>query len=139
MNKGIGSILMSAAVACYLFCAGILGFNNKWYEKSEIRKATVDLLGRGDATNVIVIILSVLAIIAGVCIILRLFSIALPLPVDLILIILAIVWLILIILMDVIPGFKNFGKGNFIAWLMPFSVHLMVLAGIALSTEQFGG
>ena len=139
MNKGIGMFLMNIAVACYLFCAGILGINNKWLQSSEIRKAVTDLLGRGDFTNILVVILSILAIIAGVCILLRLFSIDLPLPIDLILIVLAIVWIVLILLMDIIPGLQNFGKGNFINWLMPFSVHLMVLAGIALSTERFGG
>jgi hypothetical protein len=41
--------------------------------------------------------------------------------------------------MDIIPGLENFGEGNFIDWLLPFSTHLMVLAGIALSTERFGG
>ncbi|MCL2069403.1 MAG: hypothetical protein FWH19_00250 [Treponema sp.] len=139
MNKGIGMFLMNIAVACYLFCAGILGVNNNWFQSSEIRKAVTDLLGRGDFTNILVVVLSVLAIVAGVCILLRLFNISLPLPIDLILIILAIVWVVLIILMDIIPGFQNFGKGNFVAWLMPFSVHLMVLAGISLSTERFGG
>ena len=139
MNKGIGFFLMNIAIACYLFCAGILGFNNKWYQSSEIRRAVVNLLGRGEFTNVVVVILSVLAIIAGVCIILRLFNIDLPLPVEPILIILAIIWVVLILIMDIIPGFQKFGKGNFISWLLPFSVHLMVLAGISLSTERFGG
>ncbi len=139
MNKGIGMFLMNIAVACYLFCAGILGFNNKWYESSEIRKAVTDLLKRGDFTNVVVVILSILAIVAGACILLRLFNIDLPLPIDLCLVVLAIVWLVLILLMDIIPGLQNFGDGNFIDWLMPFSTHLMVLAGIALSTERFGG
>jgi hypothetical protein len=139
MNKGIGMFLMNVAVACYLFCAGILGFNNKWLQASEIRKAVTELLGRGDFTNVVVVILSILSIAAGVCILLRLFSIDLPLPIDFILIVLAIVWVVLILLMDIIPGLQNFGKGNFISWLSPFSVHLMVLAGIALSTERFGG
>ena len=139
MDKGIGMFLMNIAVACYLFCAGILGVNNRWLQSSEIRRAVTDLLGRGDLTNIVAVVLSVLAIIAGVCILLRLFNVDLPLPIDLILIILAIVWIILILLIDVIPGLQNFGKGNFISWLMPFSAHLMVLAGIALSTEQFGG
>ena len=139
MNKSIGGFLMNISVACYLFCAGILGFNNKWYESSEIRKAAIDLLGRGDFTNILVVILSILAIVAGVWIFLRFFSIDIPLPIDLFLVVLAIVWLVLILLMDIIPGLQNFGDGNFIDWLMPFSTHLMVLAGIALSTERFGG
>ena len=139
MNKGIGMFLMNIAVACYLFCAGILGFNNKWLQSSEIRGAVSNLFGRGDLTNILTVILSVLAIIAGICIILRLFNIALPVPIDLILIILAVVWIILILLIDIIPGLQHLGKGNFIAWLLPFSVHLMVLAGIMLSTERFGG
>ncbi len=65
MKQGIGMFLMNIAVACYLFCAGILGFNNRWFDSSEIRKAVIGLLGRGDATNVVVIILAVFAIAAG--------------------------------------------------------------------------
>jgi hypothetical protein len=139
MRNGIGSFLMNIAVACYLFCAGILGFNNKWFDSSEIRRAVTGVLGRGDFSNILVVVLSVFAIAAGIFILLRLFNIQLPLPMDLILIVLAVVWLVLILLMDVIPGLENFGKGNFIDWLLPFSTHLMVLAGIVLATERFGG
>jgi hypothetical protein len=139
MRRGIGMFLMNIAVACYLLCAGILAFNNKWLDSSEIRGAVTGVLGRGDFTNIVVIVLAVFAIAAGVFILLRLFNISLPLPIDLILIVLCIVWLVLILLMDIIPGLQNFGEGNFIDWLLPFSTHLMVLAGIALATERFGG
>jgi hypothetical protein len=139
MRGGIGSLLMNVAVACYLFCAGILGFNNRWFDSSEIRRAVTGVLGRGDLSNIIVIVIAIFAIAAGVFILLRLFNIELPLPMDMILMVLAIVWLIFVLLMDIIPGLQNFGKGNFISWLLPFSTHLMALAGIVLSTERFGG
>jgi hypothetical protein len=139
MRGGIGSFLMNIAVACYLFCAGILGFNNKWFDSSEIRKAVTGVLGRGDLTNILVIVIAIFAIAAGVFILLRLFNIELPLPMDLILMVLAIVWIIFVLLVDIIPGLQNFGEGNFIDWLLPFSTHLMALAGIMLATERFGG
>jgi hypothetical protein len=142
MKNGIGMFLMNIAVACYLFCAGILGLNNRWFDSSEIRSAVTGILGRGDLTNILVIVISVLAIVAGVFILLKLFDIHLNLPMEMIFIILTIVWLVFIVLMDIIPGLQNFGDGGFggfIAWLLPFATHLMVLAGIMLATERFGG
>jgi hypothetical protein len=139
MNRGIGMFLMNIAVACYLLCAGILAFNNNWLESSEIRRAVTGVIRGGELSNIIVIVLAIFAIAAGVFILLRLFNISLPIPIDLILVVLCIVWLVLIVLIDIIPGLENFGKGNFISWLQPFSTHLMVLAGIALATERFGG
>jgi hypothetical protein len=142
MRGGIGSFLMNVAVACYLFCAGISGFSNRLFDSSEIREAVTGILNTGDLTNIIVIIISIFAIAAGVFILLRLFNISLPLPMDLILVVLAIVWILFVLLKDIIPGLQNFGDGGFagfIDWLLPFSTHLMALAGITLATERFGG
>lgn len=142
MNKGIGMFLMNIAVACYLFCTGIVGFNDKWWKgNAEVWNVIKKALDNGDFANVVVVILSALAIVAGACILLRLFNIDLPLPIDMILIVLAIVWAVVIILADIIPLFDNslFKEGLSISWFIPFSTHLMVLAGIALSTERFGG
>jgi hypothetical protein len=137
MSKGIGFILMNFAVACYLFATGILGFTKN--NDGEIRKALTAVLGKGDFTSVLITIVSVLAIAAGILILIRLFNIDVPM-IDLILVILAIVWIIFIIMFDVVaPINKSFVKPTFIEWVIPFSSHLMVLSGIALATERFGG
>ena len=143
MNKGIGVLLMNIAVALYLFATGIVGLsgnNNKGFfraDSNEIR-AAVNAIFKGDFANVLVIIISVLAIAAGIFIILKLFNVGIP-NMELILIILAIVWLIFIVLIDIVAPLNARNKPGFIAWLLVFAPHLMVLSGIILSTDRFGG
>jgi hypothetical protein len=135
----IGVLLMNIAVACYLFATGILGFITR--NQGEIRSTVTAIFGRGDFSNVLIVILSILAIAAGIFIILRLFGSIIPMT-ELILLILAIVWVVFIIMIDIIAPLKadsSFNSERFISWLIGVSTHLMVLAGIALSTNRFGG
>lgn len=141
----IGGLLMSIAVAGYLFATGIMGFAEKSIKtalnKPEIRQAVEGVFkGRDykDLNEVLITIFSVLAIVAAVCIILKIFSVPIPMF-DLILVILACVWLVFIVLIDVIAPINDKKDFNFIEWLRIFSPHLMVLAGIAISTDRFGG
>jgi hypothetical protein len=140
----IGALLMNLAVACYLFATGIMGFAEKSIKtalnKPEIRQAVEGVFtGRDfkDLNEVLIVIFSILAIAAGVCIVLKIFSVQIPMF-DLVLIILAIVWLVFIILIDVIAPINSKKDFDLIDWLRIFSPHLMVLAGIALATDRFG-
>jgi hypothetical protein len=132
---GIGVLLMNIAVACYLFATGILGITGS--KQGEIHRAVIDLFGNGDFTKVLIIILSVLAIAAGVFIILRLFGSIIPMT-EVCLLILAIVWVAFIIIVDIIAPINARNKPDFLVWLLAISSHLMVLGGIALSTDRFG-
>jgi hypothetical protein len=140
MGKGssfsIGVLLLNIAVAAYLFATGIIGMaGSKWSIDGggEIRKAVTTLFGRGDLTNILTIVLAILAIVAGVFILLKLFGVKIS-SLGLILVILAIVWLAFIILVDIIYPLKN--KPDFLAWLLPFSCHLMALGGLLLAGEK---
>jgi hypothetical protein len=136
MNKSIGVFVLNIATALYLLATGIIDISGgRWFKGGEIRTA-VNSIFRGDAAKIVTIILAVIAIVAGVLILLRLFEIAVP-SAELILIILAIVWIVFIILVDFSPLFK--GKLEFIDFLRNIGAHLMVLGGIALATERFGG
>ena len=140
MNRSLGAILLNFAVAIYLLATGLLGFTSNprvGSSLSEIRNAVVSLLGRGDFSNVLVGILSVIAIIAGVFILLKFFGQVFPFT-ELCLIILAIVWVVLIIMIDII-GPLQASNVDFIDWLRGFGAHVMVLGGIVLATERFGG
>jgi hypothetical protein len=130
-NRSIGVILMNIAVAVYLFATGIIGFKSG----GEIRDAVSALFGTGDLSNVLVIILAVLAIAAGVFILLKLFGIIIPMF-DIILIILALSWLFFIIMIDIVHPI-NKGNTDFVDWLRIFGSHLMVLSGMMLATERF--
>jgi hypothetical protein len=133
---GIGIILMNIAVAAYLFATGIIGIGEKrWFsDGGEIRKAVGSLFSC-DFANVLVIILSVLAIAAGIFVLLKLLGVAFKMS-DLILVILAIAWLVFIIMIDIIQPLKHKGT-NFVDWLRDFGAHLMVLSGMLLSMNRF--
>ena len=136
MNKSIGLILLNFAVAIYLFATGILGLTGrKFFPDAEIRRA-VNALFNGDFAEIIIVILSVVAIAAGVFILLKFFGISIAIT-ELLLVILAIAWLVFIILIDVVYPIGH--KGDFVEWLRGLGAHLMVLGGIALAKEGFGG
>ena len=138
MNRSIGAFLLNVAVAAYLMATGILGLTGrKYFPDAEIRRAVTALI-KGDFAEIVIVILSILAIIAGVAVLLRLFGVEFPMA-EVLLMVLAIVWLIFIILIDIYFPLTRRGGAPFVEWLRVFGSHLMVLAGIALCTERFGG
>jgi len=144
MSKGIGVLILNISVALYLFATGILGFSSdrggaigRAFERNEIRQA-VNAIFKGDVANIVSVIFAILAIVAGVLILLKLFNIAIP-QMDLILIIVAIFWIVFIVLIDIIIPLDKNSKIKFLDWLRIICPHLMVLGSIVLSTDRFGG
>ena len=139
MNRSIGLFLLNIAVALYLLATGIIGLTGRTLTaQGDIRSATVALLGRGNLTDTIVVILSVLAIIAGAFVLLKFFNVQVPMT-ELLLMILALVWVVFIIMINIVYPLNSRGNFNFVPWLWGFSSNLMVLGGICLATERFGG
>jgi len=137
MNKSIGGIVLNFAVAIYLLATGILGLTGrKYFPDGEIRRAVTSLF-KGNIAETLIVILAILAIAAGAFILLKFFGIDVPIT-ELLLVILAIVWVIFIIMIDVVYPI-NKGGVNFVDWLRSLGSHLMVLGGIAMATEAFGG
>ena len=137
MKNGISLILLNIAVAIYLFATGILGISGrKYFPDGEIRRA-VTALFKGDFAEMLIVILAVLAIAAGVFILIKFFGIKIP-AAELLLIILAVTWIAFIIMIDIVYPINNKGT-NFVDWLRSIGSHLMALAGILLATERFGG
>ena len=136
MNKSIGGFLLNIAVAMYLLATGILGLSGrKFFPDGEIRRAVTSLF-KGDIAELLIVILAVVSIAAGAFILLKFFGIVLPVT-ELLLVILAIVWIVFIVMIDIVYALN---KGvNFVDWLRSLGSHLMVLAGIVLATERFGG
>ena len=137
MNKSIGMVLLNFAVAIYLLATGILGLTGrKFFPDGEIRRA-VTALFKGDIAEILIVILAILAIAAGAFILMKFFGIVIPVT-ELLLVVLAIVWVVFIIMIDVVYPLN--GKGsNFVDWLRNLGAHLMALGGIMLATERFGG
>jgi hypothetical protein len=137
MSKGIGFMLLNFSVAAYLFATGIIGITGRRFlADGEIRLA-VNSLFNGDFAEILIVILAVLALAAGVLILLKFFGITMAIT-ELLLIILAITWVVFILMIDIVYPLNNKGT-NFIDWLRSVSSHAMVLAGITLATERFGG
>ena len=138
MNRSLGGILLSFSVAIYLLATGILGVSGrKFFPDGEIRKAVTSIF-KGDLAEILIVILAILAIAAGAFILMKFFGIVIPIT-ELILVILAIVWIVFIIMIDIAHPLNSRVKTNFVDWLRNFGAHLMVLSGIILSTERFGG
>ena len=136
MNKSIGFIVLNISVAIYLLATGILGLTGrKFFPDGEIRRAVTSLF-KGNIAETLIIILAILAIAAGVFILLKFFGIDIAIN-ELILIILAIVWLVFIIMIDIVYPINK--GANFLDWLRSIGSHLMVLGGIMFATERFGG
>jgi hypothetical protein len=135
MNKSFGLVILNISTALYLIATGILGISNKLFKGGEIRQAAYAIF-RGNAAEICAVILSVCAIAAGAFILLRFFGAEIAVT-ELLLIILMIVWIIFIILVDLVPLVT--GKFNFVDFLRSIGAHLMVLGGMALATEHFGG
>jgi hypothetical protein len=135
MNKSIGLLILNISTALYLAATGILGLSDKLFRGGEIRQAA-NAIFKGNIANIFAIILSLCAIAAGVFILLRLFGARIAIT-ELLLVILMVVWIIFIIWIDILPLLN--GKGNFVDFLRSIGAHLMVLGGMSLATERFGG
>jgi len=133
MNR-LGLFLLNIAVALYLFANGILGLTKT--RNSEFFKMVGTIFGSGKFTEVLTVILSVCAIVAGVFLLLTLFRNNVALT-ELILLVFIILWIIYIILVDIINPLKG-GSVGFLTYLTILSAHIMVLGALLSSTRRFG-
>jgi len=134
MDRGIGSILLNCSVAVYLIATGILGITRN--VRSEIQIAVTSIF-QGDFANILIYGLAVIAIAAGVFILIKFFGVSIGMT-ETLLLILAVTWVVFVIFVDIIPALNQKKKINF-EWLLYLGSHVMVLSGILLSTERFGG
>jgi len=133
--KAKGFFLLNLAVAIYLFATGIMGITDK-ADGGEIGIAVNSMNFEGDFAKILIVILSVLAIAAGVFLLIKLFGISIS-NIETLLLILAITWLIFIVMIDIVPLLSKRVDFNLV-WLKVFGSHVMVLAGIVLGTKKFG-
>jgi hypothetical protein len=132
MNR-IGFMLLNIAAALYLFANGILGITKNHGGDFGIMVGTI--FGRGDFSNVLIILLSICGIAAGVFLLLSLFRIDVPIT-DLILLVFIVLWLIFIAIVDIIHPLNS--KPNIMVYLQGLATHLMVLGALISATKRFG-
>jgi len=136
--KSKGVLLLNLAVALYLFATGVMGILGT-NGGGEIGAAVGSLLHSttSDVARVLIIVLSVIAIAAGVFLFIKLFGVSISNTENL-LIILAVVWLIFIVMVDIIFPIGSGNRFISLAWLRTLGSHAMVLAAIILGTNKFG-
>ena len=132
MNRGIGIFLWQLSVALYLIANGVLGLQ-KWTGGDFL--TIYKRMGFGGNTlSLLVVITSVIAIVAGIAIVLELFSIELP-YLDVLIFIVAIIWAVYIII-EIISWLTS-GFKDFFHELQMLAVHLMVLASLLVASKRF--
>jgi hypothetical protein len=138
MNKSIGGIILQISVALYLFANGIFGISKHGlFEKGgEFEKMIRTIVGKGDFSNVLIIVLSVCAIVAGIFLLLELFRIEVPVS-DIILLVFIVIWAIFIIILDIVNPLQSDRKPNFLTYLAVLSSHLMVLGALLSASKRF--
>jgi hypothetical protein len=136
MNRGIGSFLWQISVALYLIANGVLGLADKGGDFAVIYRA---VFGRGDFTSILALVTSVIALVAGIAVILEIFSLELPF-LDTLISIIAIVWAVYIVV-ELISWITGKGSNSFAKdfWhvLQMLAVHLMVLGSLLVSSKRF--
>ena len=136
--KSKGVLLLNLAVALYLFATGVMGILGT-NGGGEIGAAVASLLHSTDSkiANVLIIVLSVIAIAAGIFLFIKLFGVSIS-NTEMLLIILAVVWGVFIIMVDIIFPIGSGESFISLEWLRIIGSHLMVLAAILLGTSKFG-
>jgi hypothetical protein len=133
MKDGVGVFLWKISVALYLIANGILGLQ-KW-SGGDFMIIFKRMNFSGGTLSLFVTIASVIALVAGIAILLEMFNIRLSFLDNLIFIV-AIIWAVYIVLEIVswiTGGFRDF-------WhlLQMLAVHLMVFASLLIASKRIG-
>ena len=121
---GISGLIWRISVALYLVANGVMG----------------TFLKSGDfggifGNNILTVIAGIIALIAGIMMLLELFKISVPI-VDLLIFILAIVWCVF----AVYALIRDIGNGvNLWAMLSGLGVRVMISASLLVASKKFGG
>jgi len=125
---GIVNFVWKISVALYLMATGILGIS-KGGNLNEIFGA-INLSG-----SIFVVIAGVIALIAGVLLLLEMFNIKVPI-LDTLIFIVAIIWAVFIVLM-LIQWIAS-GLGNIWVTLQQLGIYVMVFASLLIASKRFG-
>jgi len=141
MSEGIGNFLWKCSVGLYLLANGVLGLflrNNTvtgiFDKKSDFDIIFNKLFGRGDMTNALVIIASVVAFVAGVLIILEMLKIQVPM-LDTLIFVIAIIWAVFVIVSIIV--WVSDGLKAIWPFLQTLAIHLMVFSSLLIASKKF--
>jgi len=130
-SGGIGIFLWKISVALYLLANGALGLSGG----GDFRIIFGRMGMSGSTLSLFVTIASIVAVVAGVALLLEMFNVRLSF-LNLLILIVAIIWAVYIIIN--IFTWLSSGFGNFWHELQRLAVHLMVLASLLVASKRFG-
>jgi len=130
MKDGIGIFLWKISVALYLIANGVLGLSSG----GDFR---IILTNTMKFPSWVAAIVSVIALIAGIAVLLELFNVELSF-LDTLILIIAIVWAVYVII-EIISWLTSGAFGSDL-WgvLQKLAVHIMVLASLLIASRKFG-
>ncbi|MCL2229860.1 MAG: hypothetical protein FWC01_02090 [Treponema sp.] len=124
---GIGQLIWKISVALYLIVNGIMGIK----DGGDFKTIFNVIFGGNQST--LALICGIIALIAGICIVLNMLRIEVSFLPTLVLVV-AIVWVVYIVI-----EILAFVKGGFsLGELQTLAVHLMVLGSLIIATGRFG-
>jgi len=122
---GLGNLIWKIAVAMYLLAVGVLGIQKQGDLNAIF--GTINL-----SNSILVVVAGVIALVAGVCIILEMLNIRVSF-LDTLILIIAIIWVVFTVLM-IIYLFGGFGWAR----LANVAVYVMVCASLLIASKRFG-
>jgi len=125
--SGIGNFLWKISVALYLIANGALGLM-----KRGDFKVMFGNIFKGDV-SLLVIIAGIIALIAGIAILLEMFNIQISF-LDTLILIIAVIWLVFLVF-EIVGWLKS---GFSFDVIQKLAVHLMVLASLMIASKKFG-
>jgi hypothetical protein len=127
MKDGLGVFLWKISVALYLIANGVLGLTGGGDFKV--------IFDRMKFPGIFVVIAGVIALVAGICIILEMLNISVSF-LDTLILIVAIIWAVFIVI-EIVAWLPDLGK-NLWHILQMLAVHVMVLASLLIASKKFG-
>jgi hypothetical protein len=138
--RRLGVFILNIAVALYLVVNGFLGFTNA--ARSEFYTMIRTIFPRGwvingqNVDNVLIIVLSVCAVVAGVLLLTAVFKNDVGV-INVMLFIFIALWVAFIVIVDIINPMSS-SEFDPLKYFTQLSAHLMVLGALFTSTKHFG-
>jgi hypothetical protein len=136
MKEGLGVFLWKIAVALYLIANGVLGLTGGKIANKGDFHVIFSRMFSGDVLNVFVAVASVIALVAGIAVLLEMFNIRLSFLDSLILII-AVIWAVYIVI-EIIGWITRARSENFWSILQMLAVHIMVFSSLLIASKKIG-
>jgi len=132
VKGGYGQLIWSISVALYLIANGVLGLG-----KRGDFKIIFDFVFKGSFADMVVMVVSVIALFAGILVLFDLFKVKFSF-LDELLFIVAIIWAVYIVI-EIIYWIRGGVDNYFWDIIQKLAVHLMVLGSLFIASKRFGG